>query len=202
MFGCYNNQTVISNSLPFDYVEYTNRIIAYLNTTTTLPVSTSETDLSVNISTYEQVDRLLDSFLEEDSGHQAQNNELNRIDQNIENALNQSSSSDNVNNNGNPSGGDPLIDASWSSAPRKTLFFPDIESRIPAEYRQRGMGYSVRVRIAFDKNGLATSVELLESSGDSTIDNIFLVQLRKVRVESINADRLDVVTKTFTISLR
>ncbi len=170
-----------------------------------VPTTTSESDLHASQANSERIHEVaqnLDRFLEEDAHQQAQNNELNQVNQNIENVLNQTTATTSGGHQGNPSGGDPLSDASWSSAPRKTLFFPDIESRIPAEYRQRGMGYSVRVRITFDRNGLATGVEMLESSGDPTIDNIFMVQLRKVRVEAINSDRTDVVTKTFKISLR
>ncbi len=120
------------------------------------------------------------------------------------NALNNSSSSSTSDNGTHTqsSGGDPSATLRGAQSPRKTIFFPDIESAIPAEYRQRGMSYEVRVRISFDKNGFATQVDLLQSSGDTTIDNIFRVQLRRIRVEEISVNRVDTVTKTFTISLR
>lgn len=97
---------------------------------------------------------------------------------------------------------DPLSDVEWNSKPRKTLFFPDIESKIPQEYRTKGKGYSVTVKMAFDPNGLAIKVEIIESSGDSKIDSIFSTELRKVRVESISGQGIDEVTKTFTISVK
>jgi outer membrane biosynthesis protein TonB len=101
-----------------------------------------------------------------------------------------------------PGRGDPLSDATWQARPRKTLFFPDLESKIPEEFRRRGMGYSVKVRLAFNQQGLCTMVELIESSGQSRIDSIFLTELRKIRVEPTDEARVDVITATFTISVR
>lgn len=153
----------------------------------------------------QQVANNVDQAMQDNAARNAQNSEFNQINQNVENALNQSSSSSSSSHSSSSSSsasGDPLSDASWSFVPRKTIYFPDIESKIPAEYRQRGMGYSVKVRITFDRFGNATAVDLVESSGDPTIDNIFLIQLRKIRVEPIDVIRTDVVLKTFTIKLR
>lgn len=97
---------------------------------------------------------------------------------------------------------DPLKGADWSAAPRKTLFFPDIASRIPEEYRKKGQNYIIKMRITFDKNGLAVKTEVIRTSGDPMIDSIFQTELRKIKVEAINRDRLDEVVKTFTISLK
>lgn len=98
--------------------------------------------------------------------------------------------------------GDPLGDAQWSDRPRKTLFFPDIESKIPTQYRKKGMGYSITARIRFDKNGLATQVDIISSSGEAAIDSLFYAELRKIRVEAVTSDRTDEITKTFTISVK
>ena len=103
---------------------------------------------------------------------------------------------------GAASGGDPLGNAQWTSRARKTLFFPDLESKIPQEFKRKGIGYSVTARIAFDKNGLAVRVNILKSSGESAIDRVFNSELRKIRVESIAENRVDEVTKTFSISLK
>ncbi len=98
--------------------------------------------------------------------------------------------------------GDPLGDASWSSKPRKTTFFPDIQSKIPENYKKKGLSYSITVKLTFDKNGLASGAEIVSSSGDSEIDSIFATELRKVRVEPIDEDRNDVIIKVFKISLK
>lgn len=187
------------------------REIADYGSDNNTPVRTATTTQSTypvnagNNQSVQDIEQNVDNVLNDNNTQNNQNNSgLREVDENVMNALNNSSSSSSSDNGSQtrPAGGDPLSDASWSAAPRKTIFFPDIESAIPAEYRQRGMSYEVRVRISFDKNGYATQVDLLQSSGDTTIDNLFLRELRKIRVEEISANRTDTVTKTFKISLR
>ncbi|MGA2141717.1 MAG: hypothetical protein ABSG94_04765 [Brevinematales bacterium] len=130
--------------------------------------------------------------------------EIHKLFGDIEKALEQGQETSS--SGGNPGlstgGGDPLSDASWGSKPRKTTFFPDIQSRIPEKYKKKGLSYSVTVNLSFDRNGLATGVEIITSSGDPAIDSIFNEELRKIRVEPIDADRIDKVTKIFKISLK
>ncbi len=99
-------------------------------------------------------------------------------------------------------GTDPLGDASWKSRPRKTIFFPDIASKIREKVSNPLMGYTVTAKIVFDSQGLAVRVEIIRSSGDPLIDSIFLSELKKIRVEAISDDRLDEITKTFKVSVR
>ncbi|MFN4216581.1 MAG: hypothetical protein ACK4HQ_04195 [Brevinematales bacterium] len=99
-------------------------------------------------------------------------------------------------------GTDPLGDANWKSRPRKTIFFPDIASKIKEKVANPLMGYTVTARIVFDSQGLAVRVDIVRSSGDPMIDSIFLSELKKVRVEAITEERLDEITKTFKISVR
>ncbi|URA10701.1 hypothetical protein [Thermospira aquatica] len=99
-------------------------------------------------------------------------------------------------------GSDPLGDAAWKSRPRKTIFFPDIASKIREKVSNPLMGYTVTAKIVFDNQGLAIRVEIIRSSGDPLIDSIFLSELKKIRVESISEDRLDEITKTFKVSVR
>lgn len=98
--------------------------------------------------------------------------------------------------------GDPLSDATWQAKPRKTLAFPDIASKIPAKYKKEAKGYAVTVHLSFNKQGLCTKVDILKSSGDSTIDAIFKIELRKIKVEEIQEDRVDKITKEFKISVK
>ncbi len=104
---------------------------------------------------------------------------------------------------GMPSGGeDPLSGVNWSSKPRKTVFFPDIQSKIPDEYKIKGMSYSITAKIAFDRNGLAIRVDIVRSSGDPIIDRIFFTELKKIRIESIDENRIDEISKSFSINLK
>jgi TonB family protein len=128
--------------------------------------------------------------------------EVNKLFGDIEKALEQGTDTSSSGGNQALSSGDPLSDASWGAKPRKTTFFPDIQSRIPDKYKKKGLSYSVTVSLTFDRNGLATGVEIITSSGDPAIDSIFNEELRKVRVEPIDADRIDKVTKIFKISLK
>lgn len=128
--------------------------------------------------------------------------ELKQITGNIDKALEEiEQATPEESKRGAPSG-DPLSDANWSVKPRRTLFFPDIQSKIPEKYKKKGLSYSITVRITFDKNGLATRVEIVSSSGDPKIDSIFNNELRKIRVESISESRVDEIAKTFKISLK
>jgi|YNPMSStandDraft_1061717.scaffolds.fasta_scaffold00035_18 outer membrane biosynthesis protein TonB len=99
-------------------------------------------------------------------------------------------------------GTDPLGDAKWKSRPRRTIFFPDIASKIRQQVPNPLMGYTVTAHIVFDSQGLAIKVDIIRSSGDPTIDSIFLSELKKIRVEAISEDRLDEITKTFKITVR
>jgi outer membrane biosynthesis protein TonB len=128
--------------------------------------------------------------------------EINKLFGDIEKALEQGGSASSIGGNGSDLSGDPLSDASWGSRPRKTTFFPDIQSKIPDQYKRKGLNYSITVRLTFDKNGLASMVEIITSSGDPAIDSIFNEELRKIRVEPIDVDRIDKVTKIFKISLK
>ncbi len=103
----------------------------------------------------------------------------------------------------NPYGSnDPLGGAKWSLKPRKTVFFPDIQSKIPDEYKKKGMSYSITARMVFDNNGLAIRVDIIRSSGDPDIDRIFFSELKKIRVEPVNDYKTDEITKTFSINLK
>ncbi len=128
--------------------------------------------------------------------------EMDQIFGNIEQALKEGNSRTGKDGKGTLSSGDPLSDATWSSKPRKTIYFPNIQSRIPDKYKKKGMSYSITMRLSFDKNGLATKAEIISSSGDPSIDSIFNTELRKIRVEPIEIDRVDEITKVFTISLK
>ncbi len=129
--------------------------------------------------------------------------EIKKLFGDIEKALEQGgSSSSNEGKGAYSSGGDPLSDASWGLRPRKTTFFPDIQSKIPDKYKKKGLSYSITVILTFDKNGLASRVEIISSSGDPAIDSIFNEELRKIRVEPIDEDRIDKITKVFKISLK
>ncbi len=155
-------------------------------------------------SEYESADKALDDFFEKEEKSPAQNQkEVEDLSDTIDNILDNTGKTESkANVGGKPGFADPLNDAKWSSKPRKTLFFPDIQSKIPVEYRKKGMGYSVKVEIAFDMNGLAVRVDLLESSGDPVIDNLFLTELRKIRVESSPKAGIDEISKSFTISVK
>lgn len=151
----------------------------------------------------------IDKEQKEEANKNKINKELNKISGDIDKALEDdsetaSSSGKNGNNKGgfNNKSGDPLGDVNWSIKPRRTLFFPDIQTKIPEKYKKKGLGYSITSRIAFDKNGLAIKVDIITSSGDPNIDNIFSSELRKIRVEPINENRIDEITKTFPISLK
>ncbi|MGC8769958.1 MAG: energy transducer TonB [Brevinematia bacterium] len=95
---------------------------------------------------------------------------------------------------------DVLSGGKWSGKARRTIFFPDIQSRLPEELRKKGIGYAVTAKIKFDKNGLATYVEIIKSSGNSKVDQIFNTELKKIRVEP--AETTDEVIHTFRIQIR
>ncbi|MGL4561076.1 MAG: hypothetical protein ACRCV0_02135 [Brevinema sp.] len=97
---------------------------------------------------------------------------------------------------------DFLENASWSGAPRKTIIFPKITEQIPDQYKARGYGYSVTASMTFSPQGWVSSVELIKSSGDPIIDNIFRNELRKIRIEESSKNTYDTVVKTFTISIK
>ena len=132
------------------------------------------------------------------------NNELDDLSGDIDLALNDGR--DKGKETGDPgeliSGGDPLSDAKWSSKPRKTLYYPDIQSKIPDSYRKKGLSYSLQAVIVFDKNGLAVKVDIIKSSGDHTIDALFEKELKKVRIEPVNESRLVEISKVFLVNVR
>jgi hypothetical protein len=130
------------------------------------------------------------------------NQQLNQISGDIDKALDEDGGQNGKEGNVGTAHGDPLGDADWGVKPRKTVYFPDIQSKIPEKYKKKGMGYSITARIDFDKNGLATRVDIITSSGEPNIDSIFFSELRKIRVEAIEVNRTDEITKTFTISLK
>ena len=133
------------------------------------------------------------------------NRELDEVAGDVDKALNENTEGTgkvNASLKSGTGGNDPLGDAGWSLRPRKTVYFPNIQSKIPEKYKKKGMSYSLTARIAFDKNGLAARVDITSSSGDPNIDNIFFTELKKVRVEPIVENRTDIVTKRFSISLK
>lgn len=133
------------------------------------------------------------------------NRELDQVAGDVDKALNENtegSGNENASPKRGTGGNDPLGDAGWSLKPRKTVYFPNIQSKIPDKYKKKGMSYSLTARIAFDRNGIAARVDIASSSGDPNIDNIFFSELKKVRVEPINENRTDVITKRFSISLK
>lgn len=135
----------------------------------------------------------------------AANREMEKVSGDVDKALSENADSSAARNTTVKSGSggtDPLGDAGWSKRPRKTVYFPNIQSKIPARYKMKGMSYAITAKIAFDSNGLATRVEIVASSGDANIDNIFFSELKKVRVEPIPENRIDVITKRFSISLK
>ncbi len=129
-----------------------------------------------------------------DTGQNQMNDDISKI-------LDEDGNNSSKNNSAVPDN-DPLKGADWSAAPRKTLFFPDIASKIPEEYKKKGQNYIIKMRISFDKNGLAVKTEIIRTSGDPMIDSIFQTELRKIKVEAINRERVDEVVKTFTISVK
>lgn len=133
------------------------------------------------------------------------NRELDQVAGDVDKALNENTEGTGKENaalRSGTGGNDPLGDAGWSLRPRKTVYFPNIQSKIPERYKKKGLSYSLTARIAFDKNGLAARVDIASSSGDPNIDNIFFTELKKVRVEPIAENRMDVITKRFSISLK
>jgi len=135
---------------------------------------------------------------------------LDKVSGNIDKALDSGGSPGTGGVNGGGSGkvknagiqGDPLGGAQWSSQPRKVVSFPDIKSKIPDEYKKKGLSYSLTARIAFDKNGLAVRVDIISSSGDPTIDDIYHNELRKILVEPTSDDVVVEVTQNFLIDLK
>jgi hypothetical protein len=135
------------------------------------------------------------------------NQELNQVSYNIDQILNETGDTKNKTGLGNNSegtmpGGDPLSGANWTSQPRKTLSYPDIQSKIPDKYKKKGLSYSLTAKIDFDRNGLAVFVDIINSSGDSGIDNILFTELHKIRVEPIQENIIVEITKVFTINLK
>lgn len=152
----------------------------------------------------DDVQKKLDDYLEQEAKDQQARDDLNRMSDDIDKALNDDSEGTATRQGKNTAigKGDPLSDAEWSAAPRKTVFFPDIQSKIPAKYRKKGLSYSLTARISFDPNGLAIKADIIKSSGDPAIDSVFNAELRKIRIESISGTRVDEITKTFSISLK
>jgi hypothetical protein len=150
----------------------------------------------------QDVEKRINSEVSKEAKEEKLKEELKQITGDIDKALDEVEKATPGESKKGISSGDPLSDATWSVKPRRTLFFPDIQSKIPDKYKKKGLSYSITVRIAFDKNGLATRVEIVSSSGDPKIDSIFNNELRKIRVESIPESRTDEITKTFKISLR
>lgn len=128
--------------------------------------------------------------------------ELNDLSGSIDKALDDEGDQAKQGGGGTVASNDPLSGAKWAVKPRKTVYFPDIQSKIPDKYKKKGLGFALTAKIVFDKNGLAVKVDIINSSGDPAIDSIFSTELRKVRVEPIQVNRLDEITKTFTISLK
>ncbi|MCX7821234.1 MAG: energy transducer TonB [Brevinematales bacterium] len=118
---------------------------------------------------------------------------------NIDEAIKKGNTKNNTTEEGT-SKSDVLSGGQWSGKARRTIFFPDIQSRLPDELRKKGIGYAVTARIKFDKNGLATYVEIIKSSGNSKVDQIFNTELKKIRVEP--AETTDEVIHTFRIQIR
>jgi len=155
----------------------------------------------------DETSKKLDEYLEQESKNDLINKQMKDVSDNVDQILNEDSTAS-TGNKGNGNGvdnfikGDPLSDAEWSAQPRKTVFFPDIQSKIPPQYKKKGMGYSITAKIAFDKNGLAIRADITKSSGDPNIDSVFFSELKKIRIESVSEDRIDEIVKTFTISLK
>ena len=97
---------------------------------------------------------------------------------------------------------DFLADAAWTGTPRKTIDFPNITSKIPPQYKNRGYGFSVTAKITFSAQGWVSGVELLHTSGDPRIDSIFRSELRKIRIEESSKNGFDTIIKTFTVSVK
>lgn len=97
---------------------------------------------------------------------------------------------------------DFLANATWSGTPRKTISFPKLATQIPQQYKSRGYGFSVTAKITFSPQGWVSSVQLVHTSGDPRIDNIFRTELRKIRIEESKKNTYDTITKTFTVSVK
>jgi hypothetical protein len=158
----------------------------------------------VPVTPSEDAVKKLDEYLEQEAKDKKARDEMNQMNNDIDKVLNEDSqgTATRPGNNTVIGKGDPLSDAEWSASPRKTLYFPDIQSKIPADYRKKGLSFSLTARISFDPNGLAIKADIVKSSGDPAIDSVFNEELRKIRIESISGTRVDEITKTFSISLR
>jgi outer membrane biosynthesis protein TonB len=98
---------------------------------------------------------------------------------------------------------DPLSDAKWTGQPRKTVKFPDLASKIPDEYKMKGLNYKITVRLTITPEGNVKKVNILESSGEIELDSIFQIELQNIIVESVPASVGPVtVVKTFTIKVK
>ncbi len=134
-----------------------------------------------------------------ETGSKEKDDEDDDILKNIDEAI-KTGSQKNITSGENSTKTDVLSGGKWSGKARRTIFFPDIQSRLPDELRKKGIGYAVTARIKFDKNGLATFVEIIRSSGNSKVDQIFNTELKKIRVEP--AETSDEVIHTFKIQIK
>lgn len=126
----------------------------------------------------------------------------------LSNQQNNNTALNNQNNQPNDSGDkidktDPLSDAKWNGQPRKTIKFPDLASKIPDEYKMKGLSYKITVRLTITPEGTVKKVNILESSGEIELDSIFQIELQNIIVESVPASVGPVtVVKTFTIKVK
>lgn len=149
----------------------------------------------------EDLNRKLDSSFEEEAKTDRERERVNDRSTDIDQALNDAGRP-NVSSAQARNTGDPMSEWAWSVKPRNAVFFPDIISKIPPEYKKKGMGYSITARITFDKNGVAVKAEIIRSSGEIEIDSVFYSELKKVRVEPISENRMDQATITIPISVK
>ena len=155
----------------------------------------------------------LDKLFEETMGDNQVKNPANKVGELSQKILSELSNQNNntaQNNNNNtlptidkPDKSDPLSDAKWNGQPRKTIKFPDLASKIPDEYKQKGLSYKITVRLTIAPEGNVKKVNILESSGEIELDSIFQIELQNIVVESVPASVGNVtVVKTFTIKLK
>ncbi|MGL4367984.1 MAG: hypothetical protein ACRCTQ_06895 [Brevinemataceae bacterium] len=97
---------------------------------------------------------------------------------------------------------DFLSDGRWSGNSRKTTSFPDLTKNIPQKYKRQGYGVSITVKLTFSPEGWVSSLQIIKSSGDPYIDNLFRNELRTVRIEPIQTATYDTIIKTFNVSIR
>lgn len=157
-------------------------------------------DVSRKIKEEELKEEIKKKKLQEELDEREGKELLQNIDKLLEDRESREGSAENTGRKSE--GNDPLSGGKWSSKARQTIFFPDIQSKIPPELRKKGVGYSVTAKIKFDKNGLPIYVEIIKSSGNSVVDRIFNSELKKIRVEPVDKDVVDEVVHTFRIYVK